>query len=450
MQIIKGYAAGRAFVASRPAMADAELPPAVQEFTARAFGEALSPTAAVERIVKAVRTQGDAALREYTERLDGKSLDHFEVSKAEIAAARAALDPVLIADLEFAAERIRAFHEQQSRNGWMDFTNAGALGQIVRPLGRVGMYAPGGRACYPSTVLMTCVPAKVAGVPEIVVCSPAGPDGELNPLILAAASVAGADRVFKLGGAQAIAAMAYGTETVPRVDKICGPGNLFVMLAKRMVFGDVGIDALQGPTEVLVVADDTGDPVLVAADLLAQAEHDELVVPLLITTSQALAEAVLAEIERQLPSLPRLAIISASLENRGAALVVDTLAEAIDLANLFAPEHLCLQVREPWSWISQITNAGGIFVGEASPEVVGDYSAGPSHVMPTAGTARFSSPLNVFDFLKVISVIALDERGFARTAPATARLAYAEGLQAHARAIELRQQRFAERKQNAE
>lgn len=440
MKTITGFAAARDYILARPALADMELPPDVLEFTERALGEPLLPEQAVARIVNDVRARGDEAVREYARRLDGVELEAMEATKAEIAHARTVIDQALLADLELAAQRIHDFHAQQSRNGWVDFSG-GALGQIVRPLDRVGMYSPGGRAAYPSTVLMTCIPARVAGVREIVVCTPARAGGELNPVILAAAGVAGADHVFKLGGAQAIAAMAYGTATVPRVDKICGPGNLFVTLAKRMVYGQVGIDGIQGPTEALVIADDSADPAFTAADLLAQAEHDELAVTLLVTTSAAFAEKVRAEMARQLPDLPRKPIIEMSLERRAAVLLVDTIDEAVELANLFAPEHLSLVVREPWNWVGKITNAGGIFVGDGSPESVGDYTAGPSHVMPTATTARFSSPLNVFDFLKVTSLISLDARSLGAVGPAAARIARAEGLQAHARAIELRLER---------
>ncbi|MBI4498414.1 MAG: histidinol dehydrogenase, partial [Chloroflexi bacterium] len=301
--------------------------------TWEALGDGLTPEQAVARILARVRTEGDAALRDLARRLDGVDLGPLEVSPEEVAAARAAADPGLVRDLETAAQRIRAFHERQRRESWVD-VGEGALGQIVRPLDRVGVYAPGGRAAYPSTVLMTAIPARVAGVREVVLCTPAREGGRVNPVILAAAAVAGVDRVFRLGGAQAIAALAYGTESVPGVDKVCGPGNLFVALAKRQVYGTVGIDALQGPTEALIIADESADPTSCALDLLAQAEHDELAAGLLITTARELAEAVEREVERLLPTLERRDIIRVSLEAHGALVLVDRIEEAIALSNL--------------------------------------------------------------------------------------------------------------------
>jgi histidinol dehydrogenase len=329
------------------------------------------------------------------------------------------------------------------RTSWLDYSDEGALGQVVRPLDRVGVYTPGGTAAYPSSLLMTAIPARVAGVGEIIVCTPGGAGGDVSPLVLAAAEVAGVDRLFRIGGAQAIAALAYGTETVPHVDKIFGPGNIFVVLAKRHVYGLVDIDQLPGPTETLLVADDAADPELVAADLLAQAEHDAMASAILITTSQSLADAVLAEIPSQLATLERGDIAGQSLTANGVVAVVPDVATAIDLANAYAPEHLCLLLRDPWSAIPLVRHAGGIFLGEESPEALGDYTAGPSHVMPTGGTARFSSPLNVAEFTKVISVLAANRAALRRLGPATTALAHAEGLTAHARAIERRLDRLA-------
>ena len=404
----------------------------------RVFGEDLTAVQVVDRIVEAVRTEGDAAVARFTAAFDGHAPDVVEVPRETRALALAGLDPELQAALRVSAEQIAAFHRKQLRTSWLEWNDEGALGQIVRPLDRVGLYVPGGQAVYPSTLLMTAVPAKVAGVAETVVCSPPGPDGEISPLILAAAEVAGVDRVFRVGGAQAIAAMAYGTAAIPHVDKIYGPGNLFVVLAKQRVYGVVAIDQLPGPTETLVVADETADPVLAAADLLAQSEHDQMATAILVTTSRALADAVRREVAAQLAVLPRRAIAGQSLAANGLVVVVPDVPTAIDLANRYAPEHLCLLLRDPWAAVPLVRHAGGVFVGEASPEALGDYTAGPSHVMPTGGTARFSSPVHVAEFLKVISVIGANQRAIERLGPATMALARAEGLEGHARAIEKR------------
>ena len=404
----------------------------------RVFGEDLTAVQVVDRIVEAVRTEGDAAVARFTAAFDGHARDVVEVPRETRALALAGLDPELQAALLLSADQIAAFHRKQLRTSWLEWNDEGALGQIVRPLDRVGLYVPGGQAVYPSTLLMTAVPAKVAGVAETVVCSPPGPDGEISPLILAAAEVAGVDRVFRVGGAQAIAAMAYGTAAIPHVDKIYGPGNLFVVLAKQRVYGVVAIDQLPGPTETLVVADETADPVLAAADLLAQSEHDQMATAILVTTSRALADAVRREVAAQLAVLPRRAIAGQSLAANGLVVVVPDVPTAIDLANRYAPEHLCLLLRDPWAAVPLVSHAGGVFVGEASPEALGDYTAGPSHVMPTGGTARFSSPVHIAEFLKVISVIGANQRAIERLGPATMALARAEGLEGHARAIEKR------------
>jgi histidinol dehydrogenase len=342
----------------------------------------------------------------------------------------------LVADMRQAAARIEAFHRQQPRGSWMDY--AEGLGQMRLPLERVGLYAPAGRGAYPSTVLMTAVPARVAGVSDIILCTPPQTDGLQRPEMVVAADIAGVHRIFKLGGAQAIMAMAYGTETVPAVDKILGPGNLFVVLAKRRVFGAVDIDQLPGPTETLVVADETADPAGVASDLLAQAEHDPLASAILITTSESLAQAVRTEVERQLTDLSTAETARTSLRDRGGAVVAASIDEALALANEYAPEHLCLLVRDPWSYVGKVRHAGGVFVGDSSPEAAGDYVAGPSHVMPTARTARFSSPLSVDDFMKIISVVGLSRDRLREIGPIAARLARAEGFEAHARAVEFR------------
>ncbi|PKO21707.1 MAG: histidinol dehydrogenase [Chloroflexi bacterium HGW-Chloroflexi-1] len=356
--------------------------------------------------------------------------------------------------LDLAADRIATFHRKQPMDSWVDAGPDGTLGQLIRPLDRVGVYVPGGTAALPSSLLMAAIPARVAGVGQVIVCTPPGnpvsPRSEtrflgetgfpdIPELILAAAYRAGVDRLFALGGAQAIAAMAYGTESVPAVDKIVGAGGLFITLAKRQVIGRVGIDGFYGPTETLLIADEAADPAWAAADLLAQAEHDVLASPLLLTPSRALAEAVAAQLACQLPGLSRAEIAAASLADRGGIVLTADLAEAVELANAYAPEHLCLLVRDPWALVGQIRHAGGIFVGEYSFEVLGDYIAGPSHVMPTEGSARYASPLSVADFVKRISLIALNADAGARLAASAAVLARGEGLTAHAAAAGMRE-----------
>jgi len=416
------------------------LPASVRAGIRDTFGQDLNAEEVVRRVIDDVRTRGDAAVRHFTRAFDRVDLDGLCVPAAAIDAAVERVGDAVIDALETAAQRIRAFHEHGRRNSWLDHTpTGGALGQLIRPLDRVAVYAPGGRAPYPSSVLMAAVPARVAGVGEVVLASPpSGPNGEVADVLLAAARVAGVDSVYRVGGAQAIAGLAYGTATLPRVDKIVGPGNLFVVLAKRMVFGQVGIEALPGPTECLVVADDSANPAWVAADLLAQAEHDPLACSLLITPDRALADAVDGEVARQVQSLPRRAIVEESLANRGGIVETRDLEEAIDVANAFAGEHLCLAVRDPWTWLGKVRHAGGVFLGELNAEAIGDYTAGPSHIMPTGGTARFSSPVNVDDFVKIISVFGLGPEDLRQAGPPAVILARAESLEAHARAIECR------------
>jgi histidinol dehydrogenase len=387
------------------------------------------------RILAEVRARGDVALFEYTRAIDGVELEQLEVTKDEIALSRGAVSGELISALELAAGRVRDFHMAQKHNLGLEF-ETGGLGLLCRPLERVGIYVPGGKASYPSTVLMTAIPARVAGVEDVIVTTPPAADGSVPAATLAAANIAGVDRVFKIGGAQAIAALAYGTRSVPRVDKICGPGNIFVTLAKKQVYGTVAIDGLHGPTETVIIADDSANPVFCAADLLAQAEHDEMASSVLITTSSRLADRVEQEIGRQLVDLERQAIARQSLERNGAVIIVANMDEAIELANLRAAEHLCLAVKDARSYLDRIRHAGGIFI--ESPEALGDYSAGPSHVMPTARTARFSSPLSVLDFLKVSIIIDLDNDALKALGPVAARIARAEGLTAHARSVEIR------------
>ncbi|MBA2451927.1 MAG: histidinol dehydrogenase [Chloroflexia bacterium] len=423
-------------------MRAAELSPRMREGVQRVFGEDLTAEEVVTRILRDVREQGDSAVRHYAREIDGAELDALRVSDDETSDALATVPQDIQDALRFAAERIRSFHEKQHIDSWIDFSPEGALGQMIRPLERVGLYAPGGTAPYPSSLLMTAIPARVAGVREIVICAPPERNGRIAPITAVAAHIAGATHVFKIGGAQAIGAMAFGTNSVPKVDKILGPGNIFVVLAKRQVYGEVAIDALPGPTETLLIADHTADPGLCAADMLAQAEHDQMASAILVTTSAELAQRVNAELEKQLTPLSREPVARESLEHNGAIIVVNDLPEAFDLSNAYAPEHLCLLIEKPWDWISSVEHAGGIFIGESSPEVIGDYTAGPSHVMPTGGTARFSSPVNISDFVKVISVIGLNEEGLRKVGPTAATVARAEGLTAHAAAVERRLERL--------
>lgn len=437
IRTISDLAEARAALTRKRGFEEAVLSPRMQEGIRRIFGQDLTAHEVVDRILRDVQREGDAAIRRYTDAIDGGAPDSLEVPKADWDYAYDAIAPELRDAMELAAEQIANFHKKQLRTSWFDFTDEGTLGQIVRPLDRVGVYAPGGTAVYPSSLLMTAVPAKVAGVQEIFVCSPPH-NGAVSPLILAAAKIAGVDRVFQVGGAQAIGAMAYGTETIPHVDKILGPGNIFVVLAKQRVYGSVAIDALPGPTETLLVADETADAVLAAADMLAQAEHDVMATAILITTSTDVARKVELELERQLKELERADIAGASIVRNGIIAVVPTIEIAVDLANAYAPEHLCLLLSDPWSAVPLVKHAGGIFVGEHSPETLGDYTAGPSHVMPTGGTARFFSPIHVGDFTKVINVAAANRKALTRLGPATIALARAEGLTAHAKAIERR------------
>ena len=396
--------------------------------------------ASVRRIIAAVRRRGDRALIDLTRRFDGVRIRQrdLRVPAADLAAAHRAVSASVRRDLNLAARRIRDFHRHERERSWSFRDRSGArLGQRIQPLERVGVYVPGGRAAYPSTVLMTVIPARVAGVGEVIAASPVGADGD-NPVVLAACHIAGVDALFRVGGAQAVAALAYGTERVPRVDKIVGPGNLYVATAKRLCFGQVDIDAIAGPSEVLIVADGSADAELVAADMLAQAEHDPLAAAVCVTPDRRLAARVAGALDRQLASLPRRSIAQRSLTNFGAILVTRSLAAAVDVANQLAPEHLELAVRDPGRWIARIRHAGAIFVGQDAPEAFGDYLAGPNHVLPTGGTARFASPLGVYDFVKRTSIIAATPRTIARLGPAVVRLARLEGLEAHGRAVEQR------------
>ena len=394
---------------------------------------------AVRDILRAVRSEGDAALLRYTNRFDQRQVQHAaELEITDFARHADAIDPALRATLEDAAARIRDYHERQKQSSWEYADGSGTvLGQQVTPLDRAGIYVPGGKAAYPSSVLMNAIPAKVAGVGEVIMVVPA-PHGSVEPVVLAAAQVAGVDRVFSIGGAQAVAALAYGTATVPAVDKIVGPGNIYVATAKSMVFGKVGIDMIAGPSEILVICDGETDPDWVAMDLFSQAEHDEQAQSILLAPGAGYLDRVAASIERLLPQMPRASIIATALAARGALIEVRDLDEAAALANRIAPEHLELSVAEPRALLAKIRHAGAVFLGRYAAEPLGDYCAGPNHVLPTAGTARFSSPLGVYDFQKRTSIIDVQADGAVRLGRIASALARAEGLVAHARSAELR------------
>jgi histidinol dehydrogenase len=415
------------------------VPPALLDRLARAFGEPITPEAAVRRILADVRSRGDAALIEWSQRVDGVTPPTLVVEPAMVRAAYDQVDPTVIAAMRHAVARVERFHRRQPTLSWIHNDAEGTLGQLVRPIDRVGIYIPGGSAPLPSSLIMTATPARVAGVPFVAVISPPQRDSGLpHPTILVAADIVGVDAIYVGGGAQAIGALAFGTESIARVDKIYGPGSLFTTLAKRQVFGIVGIDGLPGPTETVVIADESADPQLAAADLLAQAEHDVLASAILLTPSRSLAERVQAAVMAQLEELGRSEVIAGSLARGSGIVVTETLAQAFDLANDYAPEHLCLLVGDPWSHVGQVRHAGGIFLGERSFEVLGDYVAGPSHVMPTGGTARFASPINVNDFVKIVSVIGLNAVALQAIGPDAQVLAEAEGLTGHAAAVQRR------------
>jgi histidinol dehydrogenase len=389
-------------------------------------------------IVDTVRREGDAALRAYSERFDGVTLDELEVSEEEIDAALATVDEEFLRSIEYAADNIADFHQRQLQQSWFTTRDDGAItGQRFTALERVGIYVPGGRAQYPSTVLMNAIPASVAGVDEIIMCTPPSKDGTVNPYTLAAASVAGVDRIFKVGGAQAIAAMAYGTETIPKVDKVTGPGNAFVAAAKKLVNGDVGIDMIAGPSEVCVLADETAVPEFVAIDLMAQAEHDPKATCYLITTEEDMLDDIDAALDALLEQSPRANITRASLEH-GLVVVCQTLTQVFDAVNVIAPEHLEINMSDPWELLGAVRNAGAIFLGPWTPEAVGDYAAGPNHTLPTGGTAAFSSPLSVDDFVKRSSVLSYSFDALETDADAVMTMAAREGLWAHGRSVDLR------------
>ena len=396
-------------------------------------------SAAVDAVLDTVRREGDAALKRYTKRFDGADLEDLRVSQAELDGAWNALDPDFVRTLELAAENIRRFHEQQVHQNFVLTDRPGiVMGQRYTPIEKVGICVPSAPAAFPSTILMNVIPAKIAGVREIVVVTPPDKNGAIGAEALAAAKIAGADKIFKIGGAQAVAALAYGTESVPKVDKIVGPGGIFVATAKRKVFGRVAIDMIAGPSEILVVADGKSDPAWVAADLLSQAEHDVLASPVLVTDSRELARAVQAEVERQLALLPRQEIARRAVDDNGKIIVTGDLEKAVEAVNLIAPEHLELCVDDPFALLPLVKNAGSIFLGRSAPEALGDYFAGPNHTLPTSGTARFSSPLSVDDFVKKSSFLYYDQSALAPVAERIADFARREGLEAHARSVLIR------------
>ena len=401
--------------------------------------EAVDVSAPVADILRAVKERGDAALLEYEKQVDRVELSALEVTPQELEEGAAQVDPEFTQILREAAENIRAFHAKQKREGFIMTEREGVvLGQKITPLARVGIYVPGGTAAYPSTVLMNAIPAHIAGVGEIIMTTPPGRDGKIRPAILAAAKLAGVTRIFKMGGAQAVAALAYGTKTVPKVDKIVGPGNAYVAEAKRQVFGLVNIDMIAGPSEVLVIADGNSNPAWVAADLLSQAEHDKMASAVLVTDSRELAQAVSREIENQLQTLERRDIARTSIEANGKIIVARSLTQAAEVANRIAPEHLELSVDDPFDYLGMIENAGSIFLGRYNPEPMGDYFAGPNHTLPTMGTARFYSPLSVDDFIKKSQFSYYTRKALERDYRKVSRFAKEEGLTAHAQAVDIR------------
>ncbi|MEE1201048.1 MAG: histidinol dehydrogenase [Christensenellales bacterium] len=414
-----------------------EIPP--EQILCRDIRNEINVEAAVEEIIAEVRRRGDEALYDYCEKFDRIRPDTLEVSAEEIAGSLNRVDPKFLETLLLAKENIQEFHRHQlHKNFVITGPDGTVMGQRYQPIERAGLYVPGGTASYPSTVLMDAVPAKLAGVRQLVMVTPPGPDGSVPDVILAAAHLAGVDRVFRIGGAQAIAALAYGTESVPRVDKIVGPGNIYVAAAKRRVFGQVSIDMIAGPSEILVLADDGANARCVAADMLSQAEHDRLATAVLVTPSERLAKAVEKELERQIPLLPRAEIARESIDVNGKIILCNDLKEAVSVSNLIAPEHLELCVEEPFALLDGITNAGSVFLGHNVPEALGDYLAGPNHTLPTSGTARFSSPLSVDDFVKKSSYLYYSREALKKVCGRVALFARAEGLEAHARSIESR------------
>ena len=424
----------------KPAFDQVELNPRIREANKKLFGADLTAAEIVDRIVGDVRRDGDEAVIKYTKLIDRTEFtpEEFVVTEAEYEAAYQEADPAVVESLRKAAENVRRYHQEQKPNSWMTYRDKGSiLGQSVIPLDRVGIYVPGGTAAYPSSVIMNAMPAVVAGVKEIIMMVPPK-NGKINPYVLVAAKEAGVSKIFKIGGAQAIAAMAFGTETIPRVDKITGPGNIFVTLAKKAVYGHCDIDMLAGPSEILIVADKTADPAYTAADMLSQAEHDMLASSIVITDSPELAEKAAAEAEKQLKVLPREEITRASLDRNGMIIITEDIMQAVELANVSAPEHMEVLTEQPFQLLPYIRHAGAVFLGAYSPEPLGDYFAGPNHVLPTGGTARYYSVLNVETFMKRTSIISYTQEQLDAVSDDVIRLAEAEGLQAHANAVKLR------------
>lgn len=424
----------------KPAFDQVELNPRIREANKKLFGADLTAAEIVDRIVGDVRRDGDEAVIKYTKLIDRTEFtpEEFVVTEAEYEAAYQEADPAVVDSLRKAAENVRRYHQEQKPNSWMTYRDKGSiLGQSVIPLDRVGIYVPGGTAAYPSSVIMNAMPAVVAGVKEIIMMVPPK-NGKINPYVLVAAKEAGVSKIFKIGGAQAIAAMAFGTETIPRVDKITGPGNIFVTLAKKAVYGHCDIDMLAGPSEILIVADKTADPAYTAADMLSQAEHDMLASSIVITDSPELAEKVAVEAEKQLKVLPREEITRASLDRNGMIIITEDIMQAVELANVSAPEHMEVLTEQPFQLLPYIRHAGAVFLGAYSPEPLGDYFAGPNHVLPTGGTARYYSVLNVETFMKRTSIISYTQEQLDAVGDDVIRLAEAEGLQAHANAVKLR------------
>ena len=443
MRIVKARDLGKENIEkllTKPAFDEVELNPKIRAANKKLFGADLSAAEVVERIVSEVRRDGDAAVIKYTKLIDQTEFtaDEFLVSEDEYKMAEQEADPAIVDSLRKAAENVRRYHQEQKPNSWMTYREQGSiLGQSVIPLDRVGIYVPGGTAAYPSSVIMNAVPAAVAGVGEIIMMVPPK-NGKINPYVLVAARAAGVSKIYKIGGAQAIAAMAFGTETIPRVDKITGPGNIFVTLAKKAVYGHCDIDMLAGPSEILIVADAKADPVYTAADMLSQAEHDTLASSIVITDSEALAEKVAVEAEKQLQQLPRQEIARASIERNGLIVIAEDIFQAMEFANVSAPEHMEILTEQPFQLLPYVRHAGAVFLGAYSPEPLGDYFAGPNHVLPTGGTARYYSVLNVETFMKRTSVISYTQPALNHVQGDIIRLAEAEGLQAHANAIRLR------------
>ncbi|SEA07754.1 histidinol dehydrogenase [Selenomonas ruminantium] len=443
MKIVKASELGEAAInklLQKPAFDEVELSPKIREVNKATFGKDMTAAELVAQIVRDVRFEGDKAVLRYTKLIDKVDCDIKDllVTEDEFAAAEAQADPQVVASLKKAAENVRRYHEEQKPNSWMTYREHGSLlGQSLIPLDRVGIYVPGGTAAYPSSVIMNAMPAVVAGVGEIIMMVPPK-NGAINPYVLIAARLAGVKKIYKIGGAQAIAALAFGTESIPRVDKITGPGNIFVTLAKKEVYGHVDIDMLAGPSEILIVADDSADPVYTAADMLSQAEHDPLASSIVITDSEKLARQVAIEAENQLQKLPRQEIARASIERNGLIVIAENMQQALRFANTSAPEHLELLTREPFQLLPYVRHAGAVFLGAYSPEPLGDYFAGPNHVLPTGGTARYYSVLNVETFMKRTSLISYTQPALEAVSEDIIRLAETEGLQAHANAIRLR------------